>query len=119
LSKKVKNCGGIMGFLKNAAIKSTTKKRFTELIAMILKAPETSPLDTLNNFVFALKMQGMNIEIPNDITSWDQLHRYLVYLMVFNELNYDPNVGSKEDFNLITETINEETIKLKQQFKGA
>lgn len=108
-----------MGFMKNGAIKSTTKKRLHQLIDLIINNPETDPMDTLNGFVLGLRVQGMSIEIPSDVKSWELLLRYLVYFMVRNELAYDSTMGSKEDFDLITETMNEEMVKLKQEFNGA
>lgn len=120
-----------MGFLKNGAIKSTTKKRFYALLGVIEenlnKNPGTDPMRILREYIDAVNVyqdmfntaKGLTvlpsdrIEIPGDAQNWFELLRYLVVVMVNKELAYDRTMGTKDDRKLIVKTLDEEIEKWK------
>ena len=103
-----------MGFLKNATIKSTTKRRFHQLIDLAITdiRNNTNPIDRLKLLVITLNMGGSNIVIPDDLIEWQDYLRYLVACMVNEELSYDSTMGTSKDFELMMDTMYLEMKKM-------
>jgi hypothetical protein len=107
-----------MGFLKNRAIKSVTKKRFNQLLGLIENDQRHDPIDpmqTLKDYIGVIESSGGHIEVPSDITHWWELLVFLVCLMVRSELAYDPSMGTEEDIKLIMEQAYKELGKYKNE----
>ena len=116
-----------MGFLKNMAIKSTTRKRARQLISLIdLKLSQITDAgvmlsekqdaekfmrDALGNFIAEARALGggFNIHVES-FDNWKLLFYAIICQQVKGELAYDTTVGTEKDHELIADIVEKEIL---------
>jgi hypothetical protein len=117
-----------MGWTKNLAIKTTTKKRATQLwngLKATLDAnPNMQPKEALIKYMenisaaermFPVNPAGpslidvfseyLNNEEPGRELLWHQLFALWTTRLVFNELSYDSTIGTDEDLKMVHNVV--------------
>jgi hypothetical protein len=118
-----------MAWFKKSALKTTTKKRAGVLwngMSQKLNAyPDMAPKTALTLFVKETMNLGSSragdIKCPglgdfynllnelqqNEKMQWDMMFSMVTAQLVFDELSYDPTIGTEEDFRLVCDIVND------------